>query len=298
MRDHIITTSGKGLNKDSLPFRLYQKAKKYGNWDPRDIDLSQDREDWKQLTPEQRESTLRTLSLFQAGEEAVTLDLLPLIMTIAKEGRLEEEMFLTTFLYEEAKHTEFFNLVLDAIGENGKDLSHFHGPVYRQIFYEILPTAMEKLVHDQSPEAVADASVVYNMFIEGVLAETGYFGFYEGLSKFGKMPGLMKGVGLLKTDESRHIGYGTFLLQRLICEHPHLFDRVVAKMEELAPLSLALNQEGNVNNATETPYGVPISRIMEFSMKQLQVRMEILARAKGQTMDQIYKTSETAVGVL
>ncbi len=45
----------------------------------------------------------------------------------------------------------------------------------------------------------------------------------------GKMPGLMKGIGYLKTDESRHIGYGTYLLQRLICEHPRLFDVVSQK---------------------------------------------------------------------
>lgn len=35
--------------------------------------------------------------MFQAGEESVTLDLLPLIQVIAGEGRIEEEMFLTSF---------------------------------------------------------------------------------------------------------------------------------------------------------------------------------------------------------
>jgi ribonucleoside-diphosphate reductase beta chain len=30
-------------------------------------------------------------------------------MVIAQEGRLEEEMFLTSFLWEEAKHVEFFS---------------------------------------------------------------------------------------------------------------------------------------------------------------------------------------------
>ncbi|MDQ7864004.1 hypothetical protein RCO48_31740 [Peribacillus frigoritolerans] len=40
---------------------------------------------------------------------------------------------------------------------------------------------MEKLLTDQSPEALAEAATVYNMFTEGVLAETGYFGFYQTL---------------------------------------------------------------------------------------------------------------------
>lgn len=63
----------------------------------------------------------------------MTLDLLPLIMTIAKEGRIEEEMYLTTFLFEEAKHMEFFRHALDQVGEKG-DLSVYHSDIYKSIF--------------------------------------------------------------------------------------------------------------------------------------------------------------------
>ena len=100
--------------------RLYHKAKKLGIWDPREIDLTQDRQDSLKISDEYKERLLPLILGFQAGEEAVTLDLLPLIMTMAREGRLEEEMFLTTFLWEEAKHTEFFRRVLDeAVQELG-----------------------------------------------------------------------------------------------------------------------------------------------------------------------------------
>lgn len=290
----ILTTSSRGIIEDSLPYRLYQKAKKFGVWNPMDIDFSQDAEDWKKLNAEQQEGILRLIAMFQAGEEAVTLDLLPLIMTVAKEGRLEEEMFLTTFLFEEAKHTEFFRLVLNAIGEKG-DLSHFHSPTYKKIFYEILPAAMERLVTDQSPEAIAEASTVYNMFVEGVLAETGYYSFYNSLEDIGYMPGLLKGIGYLKRDESRHIGYGTFLLQRLICEHPHLYDVIMNKLQELAPLSLQLNQEGN-DGREVTAFGKEIDQ--EYSMRQLQVRIDVLSRARGKKIEEIYKMSESEAGVL
>ncbi|OLS40342.1 R2-like ligand-binding oxidase [Bacillus sp. MRMR6] len=291
----ILTTSSRGLLEESFPYRLFQKAKKLGTWNPADIDFSQDKRDWETLNAEQKSDILRLISQFQAGEEAVTLDLLPLIMAIAKEGRLEEEMFLTTFLYEEAKHTEFFRLALNAIGERG-DLSHFHTETYQKIFYEILPTTMERLVTDQSPEAIAEASVVYNMFVEGVLAETGYFSFYQALETAGIMPGLLVGVGNLKKDESRHIGYGTFLLQRLICEHPHLFDFVAAKMMELTPLALRLNEEG-IGGREVSAFGGNPEEVMQFTMKQLGVRMEVLARAKGKRIEEIYRTSESELGV-
>jgi ribonucleoside-diphosphate reductase beta chain len=297
MRDRYVSTSEQRFQTDSLPYRLYQKAKRLGVWDPNSIDFSQDIVDWKELTDDQRLQTLRLISQFQAGEEAVTLDILPLIMTIAKEGRIEEEMYLTTFLFEEAKHTEFFQLVLQALGYTTGDLSIYHSQTYKKIFYEILPEAMERLYHDQSPEAVAEASTVYNMFIEGVLAETGYFSFYSGLDKMGKMPGLMKGIEYLKKDESRHIGYGTFLLQRLICEHPHIYNLVERKMTELAPLAYALTAEGFEDVSPES-LPVTLEEMLQFSMKQLQLRMDVLSRAKYRTVDEIYKISESEVGVI
>ncbi|WP_079509012.1 R2-like ligand-binding oxidase [Mesobacillus jeotgali] len=292
----ILTTSKRGLQVDSFPFRLYQKAKKFGIWNPADIDFTQDQKDWEQLNAEQQNDILRLISQFQAGEEAVTLDLLPLIMAIAKEGRLEEEMFLTTFLFEEAKHTEFFRLVLNALGETG-DLSDHHTETYKKIFYEILPTTMDRLLTDQSPEAVAEAATVYNMFVEGVLAETGYYSFYQNLETLGLMPGLLKGIGNLKRDESRHIGYGTFLLQRLICEHPHLYEFVEGKMQELTPLAIRLNQEGFRDKDVST-FGNQIEDTMNFTLRQLSVRMEILSRARGKRIEEIYKVTETEMGVL
>ncbi|MBM7660115.1 ribonucleoside-diphosphate reductase beta chain [Bacillus mesophilus] len=290
----ILTTSSRGLLEDTLPFRLFQKAKRFGVWDPADIDLTQDQKDWAAFNPEQKEAILRLISQFQAGEEAVTRDLLPLMMVIAKEGRLEEEMYLTTFLFEEAKHTEFFRLVLNAIGEHG-DLTRYHSPTYNTIFNEILPTAMERLETDHSAEALAEASTVYNMFVEGVLAETGYYSFYQSLEKAGAMPGLLQGIGLLKRDEGRHIAYGTFLLQRLISEQPHIFDLVASKMEQLTPLAIKLNQEGMME---DSPFEVDFEETMNFTMKQLSVRMEILARSKGKRMEEIYKQTESEFGIV
>jgi len=64
--------------------RLFEKAKRLGIWNPSDIDFSQDARDWLRLKDDERDVILRLTSLFQAGEEAVTLDLLPLVMAIAR----------------------------------------------------------------------------------------------------------------------------------------------------------------------------------------------------------------------
>ena len=284
MRDYTSTT--RGINRESLPFKLYEKAKKFGTWNPKDIDFSRDKEDWESLTNEQQQSLLTLIAFFYSAEEAVTNDILPLIYAISKTGHFEEEMYLTTFLFEEAKHTDFFSLVIQTIGIEG-DLNSYHTAPYRKLFDELLPNTMERLLHDQSPKAIADAAVVYNMFAEGVLAETGYWTFYEDLVKINKMPGLLQGITNIKRDESRHIGFGTFLLQRLISEDGDMLEYILRKLQELMPLAVEINQ--SASKAEYNPFGVPFADSLAFMEKQLNARVEVLKRAKGKTLEEVYK---------
>lgn len=167
-----FVTTTTGLDRNHPAMRLFEKAKRFGIWDPGQIDFSRDIADWQRLREDERDILLRLTSLFQAGEEAVTLDLLPLIRVIAAEGRLEEEIYLTSFLWEEAKHTEFFHRFLaEVAGVSFADLSRYHSPHYRTIIYEALPAALRRLDDDPSPAAQVAAAVTYNMIVEGVLAD-------------------------------------------------------------------------------------------------------------------------------
>lgn len=287
MREYVTTQQK--INKNSLPYKLYQKAKRAGIWNPQDIDFSQDKEDWKKLTEPQQLEVLTQFSQFIGGEEAVTQDILPMIMAVSKKGWFEEESYLTTFLFEEAKHAEFFSLFLEEIGVTD-DLTHLLSPGYRMLFDETLPDVMGRLIDDQSPEAMVDAAVTYNIFAEGVLAETGYWFFYEALSKSGLFPGFISGIRNVKRDEGRHIGFGTFLIQRLISENPEidLFGRVQMRLQELLPIAMKLTERPE--GEERTSLGIEEGKSMEFAMKQLQARIEVLSRAKGKTLDEIYRT--------
>ncbi|MFC4767419.1 R2-like ligand-binding oxidase [Effusibacillus consociatus] len=284
-----------GLDTNSLPFRLYQKAKMFGQWDPLAIDFSKDKEDWKRFSADERHFILLVLSQFQAGEEAVTVDLLPLVMAIAEQGHLEEEMYLTTFLFEEAKHVEFFRLFFDSVGHT-EELAPNTSENYNRIFSIELPTAMKRLRTDTSPEAIANASVTYNMFVEGVLAETGYYGFQQSCARNNILPGLLAGLEHTKRDESRHIGYGTFLLQRLISQDGDLFDFVSQRMSELMPLAMGLIEDNYAHYETP-PFGVDADEFINYALKQLGVRLEVLERARGKTMSELYRMKESEVGI-
>jgi ribonucleoside-diphosphate reductase beta chain len=277
-RTEYLSISRRGIDFNSVPMRLFQKSKKLGTWDPMSFDLVQDRRDWEALPQLRRDDLIGTTTLFQAGEEAVTLDLLPLVMAVARQGRLEEEIYLTSFLWEEAKHTEFFRRWLDEVPRIGDtDLHEYLGPNYRRLFFEELPAAMGRLLTDDSDEALARALTTYNMVIEGVLAETGYHSYSQQLEEGRLFPGLAGALKLISRDETRHIRFGVYMLQLLIQKDTALWEVVTGRMAELMPIVL-----GIVSGPEPAPDGP--DEMTQFAMTQYQRRMRVLERARGQSI--------------
>jgi len=277
--------------------RLYEKAKRLGIWNPAEIDLDRDVRDWDGLEDDERDLLLHVTSLFVAGEEGVTLDLLPLIGAIAAEGRLEEELYLTTFLWEEGKHVDFFQRFLDEVARPDRSLDRYHTPSYRTIFYEELPRAMGALAADRSPAAQVNASVTYNMIVEGVLAETGYHAYFEALERNDLLPGLREGLGLVKRDEARHIAYGVFLLSRLIAEHHELWPLAQSRMGELLSPALGVVEETFAQH-DPMPFGLVLEDFLVFATSQFQKRLDRIERgAEARSLELVYELANADADV-
>ena len=269
-------TTGRGLNFDSKPMQLFQKAKKLGIWNPSDIDFSKDREQWKNFTKEEQGIIIHLSAMFMAGEEAVTTDLLPLISVVAKEKRIEEEIFLTSFLWEEAKHTEFFARFVKEVIDEQPDFESYHDPLYKVLFYEKLPNALHALWNDDSPQAQLKASVTYNMIVEGTLAETGYAAYSKMLEENDLLPGLRKGIELLKRDESRHIAFGLYLINRILNENSELRSFVEDEIEELLNDATNIIHEIFERYGDEVPFGLDKEWFLDYAVRQFQFRMDAL----------------------
>ena len=286
------STTDRGLNYDLPPMRLWAKAKKLGVWDPADIDFSQDAEDWRGLTEMEQDIILRTTSLFIAGEEAVTVDLLPLIQVIAAEGRLEEEMYLTSFLWEEAKHVDAFHTFLDKVVGKREDLDRYRSPSYSVIFDEHLPQALSALRTDHSPEAQARASTTYNLIVEGVLAETGYHSYHKMLTENNIMPGMQTVVAHLKRDESRHLAYGLFLLSRLVAEHgDSVWNAIETRMQEMMMPAIGVVNESYVDYDV-VPFGIDPEEIVQFAQTQFTRRITRIQLAREQSLEQVLNVDD------
>ena len=285
-RDSYRSITPRGLDWESVPMRLFQKSKRLGVWDPATIDLERDRRDWGEMDEQHRDGLVGLGTAFLAGEEAVTLDIMPLVNHVARAGRIEDEIYLTSFLWEEAKHVEFFRRWFDHVPGVHEDLNQYLGPAYKTIFYEELPTAMARLWSDDSREALAEALVTYNMIVEGVLAETGYYSYSRQLERAGHMPGLQEGLRYIQRDESRHIRFGVYMLQVLLNEDPAIWSTVDARMNKLIPLAIELTSERDPE--FEERYGpqgylVPPEETAAFAKTQFERRMKVLERARRQS---------------
>jgi len=114
-RHDYFSSVSRGLGWGLFPMRLYELGKRL-SWDPAKIDLARDKEDWGRLTDDERDMVIQLASLFGAGEEAVSLDIAPLLFALGRGGFIEDVLYLAQFQFEEARHVEAFRRFLDAVG--------------------------------------------------------------------------------------------------------------------------------------------------------------------------------------
>ncbi|QCQ91952.1 R2-like ligand-binding oxidase [Rhodococcus sp. SGAir0479] len=275
-----------GLNWDAFPLRLFVK----GNakfWNPADIDFTQDAADWESLSSEEKRSATYLCTQFIAGEEAVTEDIQPFMKAMAAEGRFGDEMYLTQFCFEEAKHVEVFRRWMDTIGL-ADDLHPFvaENPHYRTLFYEELPRSLSILESDPSPANQIRASVTYNHVIEGSLALTGYYAWQRVCTERAILPGMQELVRRIGDDERRHMAWGTFTCRRHVAADDSNWDLVQQRMTELMPHALNMIQWVN-DQFEEPPFGIDPQDYLVYAADRAQRRLGAIESARGRPLAEI-----------
>ncbi len=285
-RTHSDSLAAGGLNWDSLPLKLFAG----GNakfWNPADIDFSRDRADWERLNDDERDFATRLCAQFIAGEEAVTEDIQPFMSAMREEGRLGDEMYLTQFAFEEAKHTQVFRLWLDAVGMT-EDLQPYLEPLpaYRTMFYDELPDCLNALSSDASPAAQIRASVTYNHVVEGMLALTGYYAWHKICVERGILPGMQELVRRIGDDERRHMAWGTFTCRRHVAADDANWGVFESRMNDLMPLALDATGQGFALFDVP-PFGLVQDEMMQYAADKGMRRFGTISSARGRPLGEI-----------
>jgi ribonucleoside-diphosphate reductase beta chain len=220
---------------------MYYRNAVEGHWDPHEIDLEEDRKnlvamaddvDWTEEEIENSTNVLRSaLAMFGAGEESVTEDLAPLAVALED---IEDQMFITTQMYEEAKHADFFDRYWREVinpaeetvgmGVTSPQDETWYPEEYLELF-EREEQAMHRLVDENTPENRLKAYAHYHLTVEGILAQTGYWGLsknFDGTEATDEdlphLPGLVEGIKRIRGDEARHVGFGMRKVKEAIHE--------------------------------------------------------------------------------
>ncbi len=246
----MATDDTGGLDPDARSYRYYRNAVER-HWDPATIDLSADDERLSALDDGRFDALRRLLALFGAGETAVTEDLAPLAVVLED---VNDQLFVTTQLYEEAKHADFFDRYwreVIAPAESRRGLEHssptdrrWFDPAYEELF-ERNEAAMDRLLTADTPENRARAYCHYHLAVEGILAQTGYYGAEASFSADTEgvaLPGLVAGFRRIRGDEGRHVGFGMAKLKELVgggAVEPELLSEVTTELAGLVRESVA-----------------------------------------------------------
>jgi ribonucleoside-diphosphate reductase beta chain len=264
------------------PQKLYELWERQ-QWQSQEIDFSQDKDDWTNLSDEQRDSVIWLLSSFFIGEERVTTQFSGLVMAYEDEA---EESYLTTQQVDEARHMQFFDRFYKEVV--GLEQDDFEGRLQRvreelndafgRLFDEALVEAGKRLIADPSDrEAKVDFVTTYHMVIEGTLALTGQNFITDYFEKEGIFPGFVEGFQNVARDEHRHVAYGTWYLQRSAGEDETLAKRMQAKLQELIPIAAGvLVPPGTREGEDWELLGYTSQEVNEFAFKSLSRRLKAI----------------------
>lgn len=261
--------------RTSRYFSLYTNSKRLA-WDPAAIDLSADRAQWaviqRDYVKEQyAEQIHRLCSLFYRGEESVTDTLSPFLGAVTRLGLgVDQEMYLTSQVYEEAKHFEFFaRYFAEIFDDDGTSTARQMTPEPQAVLVDDLADVTDRLRRENDPVALracyAESVTHYMGVVEAMLARTGYVGAHDALHARGWLPGLQEGFRLIRRDEGRHVAYGMYAISELCHETPALREVVQATMDRHLPNVLAT--VGSF--AFEYPI-VDLQKLTDFALTQYQ----------------------------
>ncbi|MDL9935169.1 R2-like ligand-binding oxidase [Gordonia sp. ABSL1-1] len=226
-----------GLDWDRFPLRLFM----VGNarfWDPQAIDYSADAADWADA---ERRAATHLIARSCADEEAAIGTVRPFHATMTAEGRFGDEMYLSQLSFEKAKHTEGLRLWMDSVGLT-EDLNPLvtTNPHQRRLVGEELPTTLDAMLADRSPETQIRALVTTFLVVQGALAVTGHLSRQYMCMTFGIMPGMRSLSRFIADDERRHQAWAAFSCRRLLAADPALWSVIGDEMNSRMPTALDL----------------------------------------------------------
>src|SRR5437762_9187285 len=279
--DDVLLFIDRGLERMPSYLDLYRRWERQ-QWAVSDLDFGPDREAWEQASDLDREASLWSHRLFFNGEERVTSTLAPFVWAAPTP---EIEIFLSTQMVDEARHTVFFDRWWqEVVGTGSKNLSELLTEIrpeanegYSTLFYERLPAAAQRLASNPKDfDAFVEGVTLYHIVIEATIALTGQRFELEAMREQQLTDrGFYRGFTAIARDESRHVSFGIKVLQEAVREDPKRYAPLIQKtLVECLPLITGTLDPPDPRYITE--YGHTESEIVQFAFDSLNKRLRAI----------------------
>jgi ribonucleoside-diphosphate reductase beta chain len=279
--DDVLSFIDRGLDNMPSYMDLFHRWETQ-QWAVSDLDFSPDRERWQQSTQLERDATLWSRRLFFNGEERVTATLAPFVWAAPKP---EIEIFLSTQMVDEARHTVFFDRWWrEVVGSDAKDLTEILAEIrpdtnegYNTLFYDRLPSVAQRMANNPTDiDAFIEGVTIYHIVVEATLALTGQRFELEELREQGMTHhGYYQGFIAVARDESRHVNFGIKVLQEAVRDDPARFAPLIQRtLVECLPLIAGTIHPPDERYITE--FGHSEDEIMDFAMNSLNKRLRAI----------------------
>jgi len=279
--DDVLAFIDRGIENMPSYMDLYRRWESQ-QWSVGDLDFTLDRQDWLEATDHDRKATLWSHRLFFNGEERVTATLAPFVWAAPTP---EIEIFLSTQMVDEARHTVFFDRWWrEVVGTDSKNLKDLLVEIrpdtnegYNTLFYDRLPSAAQRMASDPKDfDAFVEGVTIYHIIVEATIALTGQRFELESMRELGNTDrGFYRGFTAVARDESRHVNFGIKVLQEAVRENPERFAPLIQRtLVECLPLVAGTLDPPDPTYITE--YGHTESEILQFAMDSLNKRLRAI----------------------
>jgi ribonucleoside-diphosphate reductase beta chain len=262
------------------PQALYQRWEA-AQWNPFEIDLTTDREQWRAMAGEDRDLVFWALSSLMVAEERITTQFAGLVMASDSE---EETSFTATQQVDEARHMQHYARFQDEVIADPQAIAvHVArargelGESFEAIFDQALVQAHERLVADPRDRAAkVDFVTTYHLIIESTLGLTAFEFITRYLEREELLPGFVDGYRKIHADEQRHIAYGVWFLREAVAEDPKLADQVRATLRQLLPAVASALAPPDREGTDFEALGASSDEIRDFALTGLRRRLKIV----------------------
>jgi ribonucleoside-diphosphate reductase beta chain len=279
--DDVLSFIDRGIENMPSYMDLYRRWESQ-QWAVSDLDFRLDRQDWLESSEQDQKATLWSHRLFFNGEERVTATLAPFVWAAPTP---EIEVFLSTQMVDEARHTVFFERWWrEVCGTSARDMTQLLVEIrpeanegYNTLFYDRLPSTAQRLASNPRDfDAFVEGVTLYHIVIEATIALTGQRFELEAMREQGLTDrGFYQGFTAVARDESRHVSFGIKVLQDAVREDPKRYAPLIQKtLVECLPLISGTLDPPDPRFVTD--YGHTESEIVQFAIDSLNKRLRAI----------------------